>query len=240
MKIYHKLFFVFLLSLFVLGFALCLDPSITKENMDTMLHDNELHLANSQDSGSDDVGEQPCPNLLIRSGTKLYLHNTTKPKGPNNPIEFNNMDDYLGYLQEQRKMDIRCPVLFLQEEVNTQGDSVYRMYPGPNDMASGYPITPGPINHEILPTEVMDAARDRLPYNENQYAGFDSHGQHIGEFTNLDEIHHSTAETKISDNPMDPNWGGVEFSRQAVNSGKYDDRIVGKPTMVPKPVEIYK
>ena len=39
---------------------------------------------------------------------------------------------------------------------------------------------------------------------------------------------------------MDPNWGGVIFSRKTVESGKYDDRIVGKPTMVPKVMELYK
>ena len=105
-------------------------------------------------------------------------------------------------------------------------------------MVGGMPIQP---TENILPAEIFDATRDNLPYNKDQYAGFDAHGQHIGEFTELDAIHTSTEiNQRISDNPMDSNWGGVQYSREAVESGKYDDRIVGKPTMVPKVVEIYK
>jgi hypothetical protein len=28
---------------------------------------------------------------------------------------------------------------------------------------------------------------------------------------------------------MDPNWGGVEFTRNAVKSGKYEDREITRP-----------
>jgi hypothetical protein len=30
----------------------------------------------------------------------------------------------------------------------------------------------------------------------------------------------------MSDNPMDPNWGGVEFSQAVVESGKYVENNV--------------
>ena len=30
----------------------------------------------------------------------------------------------------------------------------------------------------------------------------------------------------ISDNPMDPNWGGASFTNQAIQSGKYNEDIV--------------
>ena len=66
------------------------------------------------------------------------------------------------------------------------------------------------------------------------YAGFDSHGQDVGVYNELDAIHNSTQQQQLSDNPMDTNWGGVTYSQEMVLSGKYADRIVGKPTMVPK------
>ena len=87
---------------------------------------------------------------------------------------------------------------------------------------------------------MFDSSRKNPPYNNNQYAGFDAHGQHVGEYTKLDAIHSSTRNNSVSDNPMDTNWGGIEHSTKSIQGGKYDDRIVGKPTMVPKVIEKYK
>ena len=230
MKFPHKVFFIFILFVFVLGFTLCLDPSINKESMTNMLYGNAQL---PPDAVNQPVDASPaCPDVLIRSGTKLYLHNTKASKGETNPIEFNSLSEYLDFLKQQREVGIRCPVLFLQEEVNTQGQTVYRARPGPNDMVGGMPIQP---TENILPAEIFDASRDNLPYNKDQYAGFDAHGQHIGEFTELDAIHNSTeVNQRISDNPMDTNWGGPIFSRNAIHSGKYADREVSRPTMVPQ------
>ena len=44
--------------------------------------------------------------------------------------------------------------------------------------------------------------------------------QYIGVETPLDKMYHE--KDKISDNPMDKNWGGVEYSQKQVDSGKYD------------------
>ena len=224
MKLANKLFFVFVLVLFGLGAALCLNPNITKENMENMLSD-EVPLERVQ------IENDRCPNLLIRSGNQLYLHNTNMERSNTNPLVFENLDSYLEYVKAQRAQNIQCPVLFLQEENNAQGQNVYRMRPSPVSMEGGA---------QTAPVKILDGSRDNPPYNQNQYAGFDPKGFNIGQFTELDQIHHSTAMAKISDNPMDPNWGGTLFSRQAVESGKYADREVGKPTMIPKVVEIYK
>lgn len=78
-------------------------------------------------------------------------------------------------------------------------------------------------------TPFVDASRMDSPYNQNQYTGFDPYGQFIGKYTNVDQVHDSTATPKMSDNPMDPNWGGVLYTRDQVNSGKYDENIVQKP-----------
>jgi len=77
----------------------------------------------------------------------------------------------------------------------------------------------------------MDASRENGQYNENEYAGFDPYGQHIGQYTDLDKIHDSTMlGNKISDNPMDVNWGGVLYTHDAVVSGKYkENEIIPNP-----------
>lgn len=77
---------------------------------------------------------------------------------------------------------------------------------------------------------IVDSSRDNAPYNQGQYPGFDPNGQDQGIYTELDRIHDSTMkEGPWSDNPMDPNWGGVLYTRQQVMSGKYNDNQVTKP-----------
>jgi len=84
------------------------------------------------------------------------------------------------------------------------------------------------VTRNVVPA--LDASRDDAPYNQNQYPGFDPYGQDIGNYTNVDQIHDSTKKQgTVSDNPMDPNWGGVLYTRQQVMSGKYDDNEVTKP-----------
>jgi hypothetical protein len=221
MKSVTKGFVLFLVAVFIAGIAFCLHPSTSYEGMNNMLQEETL----------EQVHGNSCPDLLIRSNQGLELYNTKQPKGPDNPLIFPDLDKYTAYLQEQRAKNVRCPVLFLQEENNAQGKTVYRMRPGPNNLNAGAPIAP---------VEVTDASRDRKPYNKGNFAGFDPYGQHIGEYTELDQIHDSTQKAKVSDNPMDSNWGGVLFSQQSVDSGKYADREVGKPSMTPKVLEIYK
>jgi hypothetical protein len=75
------------------------------------------------------------------------------------------------------------------------------------------------------PITVKDATRD-ANYNTNQHAGFDPYGLYVGRITNVDEIGTSTEKEEISDNPMDPNWGGVLYTQRAIESGKYDENIV--------------
>ena len=79
--------------------------------------------------------------------------------------------------------------------------------------------------------KVIDSTRDNLPYNKNQYPGFDAHGQQIGEYTELDVLHDSTSSRKISDNPMDENWAGATYTKQMVDSGKYEGNQIRKPVL---------
>ena len=58
-----------------------------------------------------------------------------------------------------------------------------------------------------------------------------STGQYVGVYTNIDAIHDSTNAKKISDNPMDSKWAGITYTQQMVDSGKYVDNEVSKPSL---------
>jgi len=76
------------------------------------------------------------------------------------------------------------------------------------------------------PVPIQDASRENTSYNTNMYAGFDPTSQYVGVYTNIDEIHASTSYSELSENPMDSNWGGVYYTKDAVDSGKYKENEV--------------
>lgn len=77
----------------------------------------------------------------------------------------------------------------------------------------------------------MDASKENAPYNQGTYSGFDPTDLYVGVYTNIDKIHDSTATNSLSDNPMDPNWGGVLYTESQVKSGKYDENNIYKPLL---------
>lgn len=89
----------------------------------------------------DATNKEKCPDLLVRQGNQLLLINTKMPRIPGkNPIQFNSLDDYIYYIKVQRyKYGQYCPVLYLQQESNAQGQDTYRIRPGPFDMQGGLP-----------------------------------------------------------------------------------------------------
>lgn len=208
------LLFVIIILLF--GISVCgLSTKTYNENHITKDKINEgLEVKGSAD------GANVCGSALIKRGGKLLLFIDPENK-TEVPIEFDTLDDYISYLDEQKSNGIECPVLFLQQENDVQGNDVYRVRPSPFNQSGDM----NPIN--VVP--IKDASRANYPYNSNQYPGVDTAGLQIGVYNELDEIHDSTAIPRISDNPMDPNWGGVEFTRSKVESGKYDDNKVTKP-----------
>ena len=224
-----------------------------------------------------------CPTLLIKRGNKYMLFNKNMPEEVGqNPLFFDNLDQYKDYVETQRKLyNQQCPVLFLQEENNAQGESVYRMRNSQENgnvdplllgsiqdyFMSKTNVTPkfgppvGPQAFNQAPTnngislgnygvpidqleqtsisdhpplvEYEDANRDNKPFNQGYY-GFDPTSQYVGKYTVLDEIHDSTqTENKdgLSNNPMDPNWGGAMFTAEKVASGDYAGNSVQPPTV---------
>jgi hypothetical protein len=75
--------------------------------------------------------------------------------------------------------------------------------------------------------QILDATKDNNSiFNTNMFHGFDSQNQNIGLDTPLDKIFHQPGNKSV--NPMDPHWGGKNYTLDAVNSGEFEDRYVYK------------
>jgi hypothetical protein len=170
-----------------------------------------------------------CPDLLLKSGSTLLLLNTKQPRSDMNPLPFYSLDEYIKYMEIQKKAGNSCPVLFLQEELNAQGHQVYRARSDPHSYEGALPAAPNVYNNPATPYKYIDANRESNTYNRNMYAGFDPTGLYVGRYSELDKIHDSTAMTPLSENPMDSIWGGVAYTHNAVASGKYKDNEVVPP-----------
>jgi hypothetical protein len=186
------------------------------------------------------LDETKCPDTLIRVGKLLYLFNTNEEeKAGENPRVFNNLDEYIKYLEEQKAEGKSCPVLFLQQETNTQGNDVYRARPSPLNEQPQLPLTSSLLKPgSNKPIKVVDASREGK-YNQNMYAGFDPYGQYVGKRTDIDVLHDSTEKHEMSDNPMDVNWGGVLYTQSKIDAGEYKENEVTPTTYVtPKGGEV--
>ena len=171
-------------------------------------------------------GELRCPNLLIQKGAKFYLYNSNIAQVPGvNPIEFNNLEEYNEFLEWQRGAGIRCPVLYVQNTYDAQGERVYKVRPSVTELQGGLPpTTPVPLPLKFTP--LIDATRGDDPYNENSYPAFDQTSFYVGSTTPLDMMENSNHNMLYSDNPMDPNWGGPEYTQALVDTGYYKDNEV--------------
>lgn len=187
-----------------------------------------------------------CPNLLVQKDSKFYLHNTELAEVPGvNPIEFTNLEDYTEFIDWQRSQGIRCPVLYLQQTYDAQGNAVYKARPNPSQPQGGLsPSDKMPVSiassgeiikdsHDIgsdlkppNPTQLVDATRNDPPYNKNSYPSYDESSYYIGTTTPLDILDIKQEKAKISPNPMDSNWGGADYTQKLVDTGYYKDNEV--------------
>ena len=163
-----------------------------------------------------------CPNLLIKKDDGIYLYNTQK-KG-SKPLKFKNLEDYKKFMKKLELNKIECPLLFLQQTYDTQGERTYRILPSIEDQNAGLPVVPVvEINTKLYGS-----------HDPGSIVGFDPMNQYIGDITPLDAMYHS--KDKVSDNPMDTNWGGAKFSRDSVKEGRHKASEVYKinPDEFPK------
>jgi hypothetical protein len=175
-------------------------------------------------------GELRCPNLLIQKDSKFYLYNTNLAEVPGvNPIMFNDLQEYTEFIEWQHSVGIRCPVLYVQNSYDAQGNRVYKVRPSVSEPQGGLP----PITSLQLPmkfTKLVDATRNDPPYNQNSYPAFDQSSYYVGSITPLDTpanmVKNSEYNMLYSDNAMDPNWGGAEYTQALVDAGYYKDNEV--------------
>ena len=172
------------------------------------------------------TNSQRCPNILIQHGNEIFLYNSKVEKVPGvNPIRFKSLEDYSEFMDWLQGRGIRCPVLFLQFSYDAQGNAVYKMRPSPVDLQGGLspnvPYSPAPA----ALVQMMDASRDNPPFNNQMYDGFDPLNFNMGDYTTQDaEFRAKELTMKYSDNPMDSNWGGKQYSESVVDSGAYIER----------------
>jgi hypothetical protein len=183
-----------------------------------------------------------CPNLLIQKGSRFYLYNSKLAQVPGvNPIEFDNLEDYSEFLDWQRSQNIRCPVLYLQETYDAQGNKVYKTRPSIYELQAGLPPSIASSSGEMIlesnlgtpdvpaypnPTLLVDATRNDPPYNQNSYPAHDQTDYYIGTTTPLDVMNIQEEQKPVSPDPMQSNWGGSSYTEKLVNKGYYEDNEV--------------
>jgi hypothetical protein len=196
---------------------------------------------------SNQKSEPRCPNLLIQKGANFYLYNSKLAEVPGvNPIEFDNLEDYTEFLDWQRSQGIRCPVLYLQATYDAQGNKVYKARPSVSEPQAGLPpssMPPVGIASQVPPTLesslgipdtpaypnptlLVDATRNDPPYNKGSYPAYDQSNYYTGTTTPLDMMNVAQEQAPVSPDPMDPNWGGAEYTQSLVDKGYYKENEV--------------
>jgi hypothetical protein len=231
-----------LVLVFVSG-VIALDPSmglfaIREESFVDQKRDADVGV---DASASTVQNASECPTLLVKRGNTLMLKFPDEHKQP--PIFFYNLDEYKNYVDIQERRGIHCPVLYVQEENNAQGQDVYKMYSSPFYVEGGLPALPlsKAPQDRLRPVETRDPTKKSVDskYNRDQYPAFDPYGTHVGVYTDVDALHDAT-ESKtgsFSENAMDLNWGGIQYTQHAVDEGTYEGSQVRKalyPSLAPK------
>jgi hypothetical protein len=170
-----------------------------------------------------------CPNILLQKGSAYFLYNSKVAKVPGvNPVRFNNLEEYTEFIDWQRGQGIRCPIMFVQESYDAQGNPVYNVRPSPTELHGGLqPLflpssAKDTINQSML-TKLFDAGHNDYPFNKNSFPSYDPQNQSIGVDTPLDKMFHDNTGTgkMFSPNPMDDNWGGQKYTQSLVDQGYY-------------------
>lgn len=185
--------------------------------------------------------QRRCPNLLIQKGSRFYLYNSKLAQVPGvNPVEFDNLEDYTEFLDWQRSQGIRCPVLYLQESYDPQGNRVYKSRPSVSEPQAGLPPSIASSSGNMImesslgnpnalaypnPTLLVDATRNDPPYNHNSYPAYDNTDYYVGTTTPLDgmNIKQSLPTSGPSPDAMAPNWGGAAYTQSLVDQGYYKE-----------------
>ena len=191
-----------------------------------------------------------CPNVLIQKGNMFYLFNTTRAKVPGvNPLQFNSLEEYIEFTDWQRGQGIRCPIMYLQESYDAQGNAVFKYRPSPTNMQGGLQemnITTQTDKYSQLmnsmPTDYGVGDESRQPESELLEnvsvadsklldANRDDHPYNKGDVPAFDSKGQYQgintpldkmfhSNGNISVNPMDNNWGGLKYTQSLLDKGE--------------------
>jgi hypothetical protein len=174
-----------------------------------------------------------CPNMLIEKDGGYYLYNSKLAIVPGvNPIKFDSLEEYSEFIEWQNSQNIHCPILYLQYSTDAQNNELIQVKPSIFENQGGLPsIQRDPLNKDskefIESNKILDATRDNnTKFNTNMLAGIDTDNQNIGLETSLDKMFYQSGEVSV--NPMDPKWGGKEYTQNAVDNGEFEERYVVK------------
>ncbi len=152
-------------------------------------------------------GELRCPDILIQKGSKYYLYNSNIAEVPGvNPIVFNNLEEYVEFMEWQRGAGIMCPVLYVQNSYDIQGNRVYKIRPSVTEPQGGLP--PSVLSKNIQKQMPSPLDETNLPSSPEEY--------NKGPLDNSSEnLFYGQADA------MNPNWAGEEYTQSLIDAGYY-------------------
>jgi hypothetical protein len=173
-----------------------------------------------------------CPNVLVQKGAQYYLYNSKLDSVPGvNPIQFDNLEDYVEFMDWQRSQGIRCPILYLQQSYNAQGQATYKIRPDPLDLQGGLPPAP-PTTSSNSSTSYYTNSPMSSPMTPSMSSSMtpsmsSSNTTNIIDENNVTNITQQEAENMTySPNAMDVNWGGEQYTESLIEAGVYADNNV--------------
>ena len=174
-----------------------------------------------------------CPNMLIQKGARYYLYNSKIARVPGvNPIAFNNLEDYVEFLEWQHSVGIRCPVLYLQNTYDAQGNRVYKIRPSVTDLQGGLPstnqmATTQMYNNQMNPNVPADQFEQSFPVDQSLPDQFEQSLQSY-QPPNTNATYNEQNNLLYSPDAMKPNWGGKDYTDNAISSGAFKEDEVYK------------
>ena len=216
------LYLIFIIACFLLGIYFII-------NFDKI--NNTNNILEGFIESSDNKGFK-CPNVLIQKGAKYYLYNSKLASVPGvNPIQFDNLEEYVEFIDWQRSQGIRCPILYLQHSYNTQGQATYKIRPDPQDLQGGLPPAP-PISYtntstssNISSSNINSSNINSSNINSSNISS--SNAMNIIDENDVSNITQEQAEhMTYSPNAMDDNWGGERYTENLIQAGVYDGNNV--------------
>ena len=185
------------------------------------------------------VGQPRCPNMLIQKGSRFYLYNSKLANVPGvNPVEFENLEDYTEFLEWQRSQGIRCPVLYLQQTFDAQGNRVFKVRPSVSELQGGTPPSnsspsnASPSNANLGNANLGNSDSPStlgIPntpaYTETNIESKDTQ-YHKTSMAPWDQFTKEQSNLPVSPDPMDPNWGGADYTQCLVDNGFYAENEV--------------